>query len=56
MIDEDDLKCCGNCSNRDAVDMGDYMSETCRNKKITQSCEICREWEYDKMIFHRRII
>ena len=48
-----DLKCCGNCLNREATDMGDSVEEFCKKRHITASYEYCDEWEFDGL--HREL-
>ena len=56
MINLEDLKCCGNCSFRKSLDMGDNFSETCTgNLSIKQSYGYCSEWQYDELLQKDRL-
>lgn len=55
-MNENDLKCCGNCLYRVANDMGDCSSEGCGQGNNTASYEYCNEWEYDGLHRERRQI
>ena len=50
----DDLKCCGNCKQRNSVDMGEYFEETCLKGEHLESYKICKEWEFDGLIWQKR--
>jgi len=41
MIYGEDLKCCGNCTYRTSLDMGNYMQESCNMKYADSSCMRC---------------
>ena len=43
-----DLKCCGNCIYRTAMNQGGSSCEVCdQNKETFHSYEYCKYWEYD---------
>ena len=46
----DDLKCCGNCNNRDTIQMVDYHREVCGLGMLTCCHEICSKWEFDNLV------
>lgn len=50
----DDLKCCGNCSKRVSLDMGDYFEENCLINNTLESFKICDKWEYDGILWQKR--
>ena len=46
-MNENDLKCCGNCLHRNSMDNGDCFEEICKKGHDTGSFEYCDEWEFD---------
>ncbi|GEM_PF-6084235 len=52
-MNENDLKCCGNCLYRNGVDMGDCFEENCEQRHHTSSFEYCDEWAFDGL--HREL-
>lgn len=52
-MNENDLKCCGNCLHRNHVNMGDYFEEFCGERHTTGSYEYCDEWAFDGL--HREL-
>lgn len=59
-MDNLNLRCCGNCSNRRS-DLKHSMLinktvETCSKKEETmESCEVCELWQWDQMDYYVRL-
>jgi hypothetical protein len=55
---EEDLKCCGNCSHRNTMDMGGYIAELCnfRKENTNGSENVCEMWDFDNLKSKDRMI
>lgn len=51
----EDLKCCGNCSNREAHYLqGGLIGEACPKPHLFPSCGICDDWQADNLTWKDR--
>lgn len=54
-MNENDLKCCGNCVYRTSTNMGDYFSEGCTEQYLLPSWKYCDKWKSDGIYHVQRL-
>lgn len=56
-IPPQNLACCGNCKNRQSMDMGDKHEEWCRYDGMNyQSNALCKKWAFDLLKENDRLV